>query len=381
MSNLRFLVAPLHWGLGHATRCVPVIEQLLAWDIEVILASDGAALDVLREHFPDCKYIELPSYNIRYSSNNMTFNMAIQLPRILRAMRLERLKLANIIESEKINAVISDNRYGFFSKKVVSVFITHQLHLRIPSPILQAIARKINYKLINRYNFCWLPDVENPLLSLSGELSARTSLVANIRYIGGLSRLSAAKTELVHSFLAERPFVLCLLSGPEPQRTKLENVLRAEIERVKEQAVWAEYNFLLVSGLQGVSGQWEAVSERFYGAAYLSAADLSPLLLRAAVVVARSGYSTLMDCEAVGVRHLLLIPTTGQTEQEYLATRLAAQHRAAAAVQADLDLAERLAAALACDTGFRVEQRGDNTALQAALREVLEHRLMGLRGD
>lgn len=381
MSNLRFLVAPLHWGLGHATRCVPIIEQLLAWDIEVVLAADGAALDLLREHFPDCKYIELPSYNIRYSSNNMTFNMAIQLPRILRAMRLERLKLANIIESEKINAVISDNRYGFFSNKVVSVFITHQLHLRIPSRILQAVVRKINYKLISRYNFCWLPDVENPLLSLSGELSARTDLLANIRYIGGLSRLSAVKTELTHSFVGEMPFVLCLLSGPEPQRTKLENILRAEIERIKGAAAWAGYNFFLVSGVQGLSGQWEEVSERFYSAAYLSASDLSALLPQAAVVVARSGYSTLMDCEAVGVRHLLLIPTTGQTEQEYLAARLAGQQRAAVAMQSDLDLAERLAAALASDTGFRAEQRGDNTALQAALREVLAHRLMGLRGD
>jgi predicted glycosyltransferase len=384
MPKLRFLVAPLHWGLGHATRCVPIIEQLLAWEIEVILASDGAALALLRVDFPDCKYIELPSYNISYSSNNMTLNMARQLPRILCAMRLERLKLVNIIESEKINAVISDNRYGFFSKKVPTVFITHQLHLRVPSRILQAMARKINYKLISRYNFCWLPDVENALDSLSGELSTAANtpkcLRPKLRYIGSLSRLSLPKEEIKtgsKDFLKDTPFVLCLLSGPEPQRTKLETILRAEIMKINENrdcrdSIFAAYNFLLVSGLQGESGQWAQVSDNFYCASYLSAADLSELLPRAAVVVARSGYSTLMDCEAVGVRHLLLIPTTGQTEQEYLAARLAAQNRAAVAAQSNIDLVKNLALALACDTGFRSGKDGDNLALQAALRELLE---------
>ena len=38
-AKKRILVAPLDWGIGHATRCIPIIQQLITHNYEVIIAS------------------------------------------------------------------------------------------------------------------------------------------------------------------------------------------------------------------------------------------------------------------------------------------------------------------------------------------------------
>ena len=69
----RILVAPLNWGLGHATRCIPIIRALKAHNFEPVIASDGAALQLLKKEFPDLEHVELPSYNITYPKNGKRF--------------------------------------------------------------------------------------------------------------------------------------------------------------------------------------------------------------------------------------------------------------------------------------------------------------------
>lgn len=340
-NGFRVLVAPLHWGLGHATRCVPIIEALLARGFEVVLASDGAALLVLREHFPQCEWVELPSYGIRYDSGSMVWNMAKQLPRILRAMRLERLKLDNIIDTHKINAVISDNRYGFFSRRVPVIFVTHQLYIRVPC-WMRWLVSAVNRRLIGRCAACWVPDEADEHLSLSGELSHPAW--SGVRYVGALSRLG----ESTRALPCRAGFVLIVLSGPEPQRSFLEAELREQVANL----LGAGYEVLLVLGKVGLSGQWAELAAGFWVCDYLGAEELAAAMGGARVVVARSGYSTLMDVQAMGVRHLLLVPTPGQTEQEYLAERLRVQGRAAVEKQGSLDMLRGVVAAEACETGF-----------------------------
>ena len=384
MQNLRILIAPLHWGLGHATRCIPIIEALLQLGATVVLASDGAALALLRAEFPACEAIELPSYRISYGSSNMVWNMAWQLPRILWAMRLERLKLANIIDTYKINALISDNRYGFFSKKIPCVFITHQLHLRIPVWGLQKMVRGLNYRLINRYADCWLPDEngENED-NLSGDLAHPSAPLHNVQYIGALSRLrlpmkaTTDKAAVLAGYgLPDSGFVLLLLSGPEPQRTHFEELL---LKQIQEMGTKENLFFLLVRGKINEAIATEKASAKIdtantnnhiYVFDYLGAGALSDLLPLAEVVVARSGYSTLMDFAALGLQHILFVPTSGQTEQEYLAQRLADKNRVACQRQKDLDLWAGIAKARACKSGFEAGE-GDNSRLKEVLRAFL----------
>ena len=324
----RILVAPLHWGLGHATRCIPIIRHLLKLGAEVVLASDGDALRLLQLEFPACESIELPSYNISYATRNMVWNMATQLPHILKTMRLERQKLADIIHRYKINAFISDNRYGLYDERIPSVFLTHQLHLRMPLGI-QAVARRVNYQLIQRYTECWIPDVEKESESLAGALSHGVAPLRNAVYIGNLSRLEYCQTSIKYD-------VLILLSGVEPQRTRLETLL------IRQAKSLPQYKFLLI---QGKTAHWQrqTIAPNIEVQTYAAAAELSILLAQSRIIVARSGYSTLMDLQKLGIRQAILIPTVGQTEQEYLAERLAAQRIYYSASQSKFDLAEAIA--------------------------------------
>ena len=171
----RILVAPLNWGLGHATRCIPIINELIKCNFEPVIATDGIALDLLRKEFPEIEAIELPSYNITYSKNGFLFKLKILLstPKILSTTIKEHKKAEQLVDKLNINGIISDNRLGFHSKKVPSIFITHQLH--VLSGITTWISSKIHHLFINRYNECWIPDYKDKN-NLSGVLGHNVEL-------------------------------------------------------------------------------------------------------------------------------------------------------------------------------------------------------------
>ena len=123
----RILVAPLSWGLGHATRCMPIINELIQQNIEVVIASDGTALDLLKKEYPQLDFIKLPAYNVSYKTQNMIWNIANQVPKIAIAVFREFIALQRIIKRYQIDAVITDNRFGCWTWKVPTVFVTHQV--------------------------------------------------------------------------------------------------------------------------------------------------------------------------------------------------------------------------------------------------------------
>ncbi|HEY4799415.1 MAG TPA: glycosyltransferase family protein, partial [Bacteroidia bacterium] len=232
---MRILIAPLDWGLGHATRCIPIISYLTEKKCEVIIAADGRALQLLRNE-PACRaasFVELPGYNISYPKNgSMAVKMAAQIPKILSGIKKEHKQLKKIIREKKIDAVISDNRFGLWSKDVPCVFITHQLMVK--SPFGENLIHKLNKNYISKYSDCWIPDVagEN---NLSGDLSHKFPLSSNAKFIGALSRMSrdASSPEMGdHDLLA-------ILSGPEPQRTLFE-------KKILEQARGCDFKILVV---------------------------------------------------------------------------------------------------------------------------------------
>lgn len=306
-ASKNILVAVLNWGLGHATRCIPIINELERQGATIILASDGDALLLLQQKYPHLRTIELPAYNIHYKGNNMFLNIGPQVPKILKAIRLERKKLDSIIEEHKITTIISDNRYGMYHEAVFSVFITHQLNIQIPNKWLESMVAKYNHYFIRKFDQCWVPDHENEP-SLAGDLAHNTPL-KNLRYLGPLSRMAKLSKRAI------KQEIIAVLSGPEPQRSYLE-------EKIITQAKELPYQFLIVGGKpKTMENKQLATNIRWQS--FMDADALQIAIAESEIVLARSGYSTVMDLVAMGCQKVLFIPTPGQSEQEYLAARLA----------------------------------------------------------
>ncbi|MEM1323420.1 MAG: glycosyltransferase [Bacteroidota bacterium] len=307
-TALRILVAPLNWGLGHATRCIPIIQELQRQGASVVLASDGRAARLLSEEFPQLPLFELPSYNISYPSSSMVWNMALQLPAIAWAVRSEQRFVRKLAREQQLDAIISDNRYGCYVKGLPCVCLTHQLRIKMPWSLLEGPVAWVNRFQLRHFKEIWVPDNAGAP-NLSGELS-HDMPSQKIRYIGPLSRLQCYARPLRYD-------VLLLLSGPEPQRSRL------EAELLEQAKGLPKLRFLIVQG-KTESYQRGMLHEHIEQVSFLTSSSLNDAMLESRLVVSRSGYSTLMDLAALG-KSALLIPTPGQTEQEYLAEHFGAQ--------------------------------------------------------
>lgn len=303
----RVLVAPLNWGLGHATRCIPIIRKLEELGVEVLIASDGAALFLLRAEFPHLKAISLPSYKIRYFSKNMVLNIARQLPRMLFAIRTEQWETERIVRKYNIQGIISDNRYGCFSRNTKNVLLTHQTNLIVPGKALEWSANRVMRMALAKFDEIWVPDSKYEP-NLSGMLSHPAHQPENVRYIGLLSRAAAQLPE------PEKEYdVAVVLSGPEPQRTLFEQTLM-------EQAIALPYKFIFIQG-KTKAKEHHYAADHVEVVSYLTSAELNKVLAATDTIICRSGYSSVMDL-AANEKKAVLIPTPGQTEQEYLAMEL-----------------------------------------------------------
>ena len=299
------LVAPLNWGLGHAARCIPIIRELQADGYTVIIASDGDALALLIKEFPDVETVKLPSYAISYPKKGADFTrkMLTSGPRLLKAIRAEHKVLDKLIETYNIDGVISDNRLGLYTSKVPTVYITHQL--RVLSGKTTWLSTYLHKKFIKRFDECWVPDYRGDV-NLSGKLGHPKKEFIPTKYIGPLSRMKPAEVSPKYKAIA-------VLSGPEPQRTLLEEILLRELKKYPGKV-------LLVQGLveeeqtTSKTGDIKIVN-------YLTSSELEKAINASEFVISRSGYTTIMDLACLGKR-AFFIPTPGQTEQEYLAERL-----------------------------------------------------------
>ncbi len=351
----RVLIAPLDWGLGHAARCVPVVRELQRQGCEVFIAGSGDSLLMLQKEFPSLESFSLPAYAPRYPANDsMASAMVSQLPRFMRVIAAEHKAVEKIVERAGIDLLISDNRYGCWSEKINSVFITHQSNIQMPKRFgwLQHIVRRANEKMINRFDSCWIPDLPGQD-SLAGELIGFGSHALKIKtqYIGWLSRFKS-KTDNVKKYE-----VLAIFSGPEPQRTLLENTVLPQLKA-------SRLKYRAVRGLPGLNNK--ALTDDSV-VNFLSSEALQHEVDAAALVIARSGYSTVMDMRALG-KNVVFIPTPGQTEQEYLAKRLMENGIAFSMDQKVFDLPTAMKKSQSFP-GFKAFE--DNALLQQAIRDVL----------
>jgi hypothetical protein len=366
------IVAPLNWGLGHATRCIPIIEALEAAGATVILASDGGALDLLKREFPHLRALELPAYNIRYPFRSMLLSIAVQGHKILRGGILEYFWLKNFIKKEKIDVVISDNRFGFFNRSIKSIFMTHQVQILMPFRFLQPFVNAVNHFFIRRFDALWIPDVEGKD-NLAGDLAHgkfmdTLSKKIPVLYLGILSRMKRFSTEKKYR-------AIIVLSGPEPQRTFLEKKILGQLETlISRQSLPPQYKnpFCFVRGIstQQISMKHQAHIELHD---VLTTGDLNQKIMESDVVICRSGYSSLMDLVALQ-KNAILIPTEGQTEQEYLADTLAHQNRFICQKQKGLNLEFALSEVPKTIgfTDFLQENDDKPKTLQQVVHELLE---------
>jgi len=329
----RVLVAPLDWGLGHATRCIPVIRALLNRQAEVCIAGSGDSLKLLKVEFPSLKTFLLPGYQPRYPGRgvSMVVRMAFQLPHFLRVIRAEHSTMEEIVREQKIDIVISDNRYGCWSASVPSVFITHQSNILMPKRFgwLAPLVRRLNHRMMNRFSQCWIPDVTGEK-SLAGELIGfdYTDKKFSVRHIGWLSRFEW------RNGVEKKYDLLCVFSGPEPQRSLLEEIVVKQLEQLPEIKV------MIVRGLPDNVSTLK-VRPTVEVCNFLGSEELQLAIASAQVVLARSGFSTVMDLSVLGSK-AIFIPTPGQTEQEYLAERIFEKNVAYFAEQRNFDLAQAL---------------------------------------
>ncbi|GAA4115719.1 glycosyltransferase [Aquimarina addita] len=303
--NKKVLIAPLNWGLDHATRCIPIINALINEGFNPVIASDGVALSLLKKEFPQLESKELPSYGLKYDNeiNNLKLKILLDSPKIAHTILAEKKATERILKEGSYLGIISDNRMGVRHKSVPSVYVTHQLS--IPSKKSTSISTKLQNKCIKKFDVCWVPDMaDDP--NLSGELGHLKKSIVPITYLGPLSRFN-------YQNLPKKYDIMVLLSGSEPQRTLLEKKLLQEFEQSDKKIVF-------IRGILGESPK-TFIRNNITIHNFLSGVLLQNLINSSTLIISRSSYATVMDLAKLK-KKAFFIPTPGLLEQEYLAKKL-----------------------------------------------------------
>ena len=312
-SAQTIIIAPLNWGLGHATRCIPIINAFLANNKKVILASDGEALQLLKQEFPRLPHETLPGYKVRYDSDSLLQIVLGNSTNIARAIRKEKKAAKQLVDKHHTDLIISDSRFGFRAQKAHNIIISHQLNPQASNPLLKILLERGNRYFLNQFDKCWIPDTADH--KLSGLLSQNNKIKCQ-HYIGPLSRFNtennSADTNAIKKF-----DLSIILSGPEPARSKLET------ELIKTLAASSK-KICLVRGTKELS-TYQSPSSNWTIYDRLNSDQLIEVITSSHKILSRSGYTSIMDYTQLGIG-AYLIPTPGQTEQEYLAEHLDGQY-------------------------------------------------------
>jgi UDP-N-acetylglucosamine:LPS N-acetylglucosamine transferase len=309
----RILIVPLNWGLGHATRLIPVIKLCKEEGATVILGGSNRHQDFLQQETGATETVSMPCLKIFLShSHAQVRTIILQLPLIFIYLFREHQAVQRIIRKRKIDLIISDCCFGLWSHKIPAILITHQIYIEIP-PRIKLCARlinRINTWLIHRFDACWIPDIE-PKNGLAGKLSHHEIHGIQKAYIGILSRFQDGIKDKPPLSKEPGKKLVIMLSGPEKQRTVLENIIKEQLINLP-----SHISFTVLRGLPELS---DKLLPGWYN--HISSMELQAILSEADYIICRSGYSTIMDLVALN-KTAMLIPTTGQSEQEYLAAYL-----------------------------------------------------------
>ncbi len=332
-EKLKILIAPLDWGLGHVTRCIPIIRSLKNQNCDLILAADGDTFLILKKEFPTLVILRLFGYKIKYSQDKkwLAIKLILQLPKLAITIYKEHRWLKTMINIYHPDIVISDNRLGMHNNSIISIYITHQLNIKTGNAIFDKIINTIHNSFIKKYDQCWVPDFKEN--GLAGDLSHAGKLKSSTVYLGALSRFENLSVERkIYDLLIS-------ISGPEPQRTVFENMIFSQLKKNQKKV-------LVVRGLPAEKKKIDPPNSFIEIVNHLPAAELNNAFLQSGIIICRSGYTTIMDLIKIN-KQAILIPTPGQTEQEYLASYLMKKKLFFSISQKDFSLEEALLKAAA----------------------------------
>ena len=317
---LKVLYTVLNWGLGHAARSIPVIRGLVAAGHRVELGSDGLAAKLLKRELPELSLHHLPGYDVRYQSTKMVRNIAMQLPKIGRVVRAEHRWVRHYVAKYPVNIILSDHRYGCHHPNVKSIFLSHQIRPRTPfGHIFGNLHERYLHRRFDEY---WIPDSSDRVLS--GILSKVEDARKPVSFLGPLSRITIPRR-------TSRFRATAVLSGPEPQRTYFEAIIHRQMSRL------SGCEFCIVRGTDGSFPLTSPPNVTVYD--FLPVQRLAECMARSGLIIARSGYSTIMDIVSQNQPPpAVLVPTPGQTEQLYLARRVQNLGRIQIQTQKDFDI-------------------------------------------
>lgn len=310
-TDRNILICPLEWGLGHSARMIPLAVRLREMNYNVIIGAGIEHQSFFQNEIPGIKCIDFAGFKPRYSKYLPQYlSLLFKIPLLIYHIISEHKRLKKIILEHTIDIVISDNRFGLWNRNIKTVYISHQLRIPFPAAfrIFEFIGIGIHKAIIKKYSYCFIPDLPGEI-NLSGRLSHGVRLPANTIYIGILSRFAG-----VVSFPSDSPVSYphntIILSGPEPQRS----LLRKKLTMI----VKDNYPKTIILEGRPDKGSGGSESDNIIYFNHLPAAAMKELITGSETIISRSGYTTIMELISLNCS-ALLIPTPGQTEQEYLA--------------------------------------------------------------
>jgi hypothetical protein len=307
------LICPLEWGLGHAARMIPLARSLTEMNNKVIIASGEEHLSIFRSELPELSCIIFPGFKPGYSRYLPQYvSLLFKLPILLFHIIKEHQRVKRIISENNIDIIISDNRFGLWNRNITSVYITHMPRIPLPKSLrfLEPAGIFLHRQIIKKYNFCFIPDLPGEL-NLSGRLSHGLYLADNVRYIGILSKFSVP--DLSSAIYGSAKHNTVILSGPEPQR----EILKQKLIKLH---MYEKLPTIMLEG-KPLSKEKSKAHGNITFISHLPASEMRKIIGSSQKIITRSGYTTIMELVSLNCT-ALLIPTPGQTEQEYLAEYL-----------------------------------------------------------
>jgi uncharacterized protein (TIGR00661 family) len=297
IKNKKILYAALDWGYGHVTRSIAIIQELTVNGNEIIIACNLEQENLFKSYFPALQYVFLEGYNFKFSGKgNWNLDLWKQRKSFFETINRENQFVENFCQKNNIDLIISDHRYGFFNTSLISIFITHQLHLPLSKWCF--FIQKWHKKQLKNFNTIWVLDDEKS--TLAGKLSKLISH-NNIIYIGWKSRLSLLQNSVI------KYDYLIVISGPKPYSEQFLYEILSKFDFTNKKAAI----------LHPISIEITSPNNNFtlYKAENLKQTD--QLFHESETIISRTGYSTLMDLKTLK-KKAILFPTKGQKEQEYL---------------------------------------------------------------
>jgi UDP-N-acetylglucosamine transferase subunit ALG13 len=313
-KRLNILISPLEWGLGHATRMIPLAKKLTEMNNNIFIASGDEHLMLLQNELPGLSFIRFPGFKPGYSRFLPQYlALLLKIPELLYHITREHFALKRIICDHSIDIVISDNRFGLWNRNITTVYVTHMPLIPFPKSVrfLEFLGIAIHKMVIKKYSLCFIPDLPGGF-NLSGRLSHGIKLTENSRFIGILSRFTSSDASPEENSIKFQHNTV-ILSGPEPQREILKEKLIGILKN-------SETRTIMLGGNPVRTGEMATIGNiTLYE--HLPSSGLKEIIKGSKNIISRSGYTTIMDLICLNCS-ALLIPTPGQTEQEYLAEYL-----------------------------------------------------------